>query len=256
MLMTETHPGDPARREQRNSPRKLFVMVAKQDLLSECLAEVLSKQFPETDIVVCHSAAEMTREQRENARLILMYHLAEDDIDEILEDVQKETPDVSIAIVVDGGNVYDDYLKHLVATGAIDGILPLSLRLDVFLAAIDLLAKGGEHFPAALLQRLHDDGPRISPPAHAEKLIHAAWRQATANERQISALTTREVQILNLICQGTQNKTIADQLHLSENTVKAHIRSIYKKMKVKNRTEAASRFFSDERGGPSGKEYS
>ncbi|MGO7564991.1 response regulator transcription factor, partial [Rhizobium johnstonii] len=39
----------------------------------------------------------------------------------------------------------------------------------------------------------------------------------------ISALTTREVQILDLIFKGTQNKIIADKLHLSENTVKVHV---------------------------------
>jgi len=53
------------------------------------------------------------------------------------------------------------------------------------------------------------------------------------------------VQILDLICKGTQNKIIADKLHLSENTVKVHVRNIYKKMNVRNRTEAASRFFNE-----------
>ncbi len=254
MLMTESPLHDTAPRERRSSPPNLFVMVATRDLLSECLAEVLSKHFPETEIAVYRSAGEMTHEEWENVRLLLLYDLTADHIHEIVEDACKEAPDVSIAIVLDSGNTYDEYLKHLVATGAIDGILPLTLRLDVFLAAIDLLAKGGEHFPAALLQRLNEAGPRNVGTARTVGLIQSVG-QPVAHDHQFSVLTTREVQILNLICQGTQNKTIADQLHLSENTVKAHIRSIYKKMKVKNRTEAASRFFSDERAGPSGKEY-
>lgn len=64
-----------------------------------------------------------------------------------------------------------------------------------------------------------------------------------AGRSEAAALTTREVQILDLLCKGTQNKIIADRLHLSENTVKVHVRNIYKKMNVRNRTEAASRFF-------------
>ena len=63
---------------------------------------------------------------------------------------------------------------------------------------------------------------------HRYRLIHR-WRQ-----------------ILDLICKGTQNKIIADRLGLSENTVKVHVRNIYKKMNVRNRTEAASRYFTND----------
>jgi DNA-binding NarL/FixJ family response regulator len=58
-----------------------------------------------------------------------------------------------------------------------------------------------------------------------------------------SHLTTREVEILDLLCKGTQNKLIAHRLNLSENTIKAHVRNIYRKLHVRNRTEAALRCF-------------
>lgn len=50
-------------------------------------------------------------------------------------------------------------------------------------------------------------------------------------------LTMRERTVLKLLKQGKANKTIAHELQLSENTVKAHIHNIMRKMKVKNRTE-------------------
>jgi DNA-binding CsgD family transcriptional regulator len=58
-----------------------------------------------------------------------------------------------------------------------------------------------------------------------------------------NSLTNREMGILNLIVQGISNRGIASALDLSEQTVKNHVTSILRKMKVNNRTEAASMAF-------------
>ncbi|SNX52816.1 response regulator transcription factor [Thermoanaerobacterium sp. RBIITD] len=52
-------------------------------------------------------------------------------------------------------------------------------------------------------------------------------------------LTERELQILSLIAKGYSNKAIAKKLYLSEKTVKNHVYSIFKKLDVKDRTQAA-----------------
>jgi LuxR family transcriptional regulator of csgAB operon len=52
-------------------------------------------------------------------------------------------------------------------------------------------------------------------------------------------LTQREVEILSLICIGTGNGEIADQLSISRHTVKTHIYNIFKKIGVPNRLQAA-----------------
>jgi len=52
-------------------------------------------------------------------------------------------------------------------------------------------------------------------------------------------LTDREMQILNLIAEGYSNKEIADKLFLSEKTVKNHVYNIFRKLDVKDRTQAA-----------------
>lgn len=51
-------------------------------------------------------------------------------------------------------------------------------------------------------------------------------------------LTVREKQILSKLCMGATNSTIACTLFISEHTVRTHIYNIYKKIKVKNRTQA------------------
>lgn len=49
-------------------------------------------------------------------------------------------------------------------------------------------------------------------------------------------LTTREAEILRLVAQGRGNFDIADRLSLSRRTVEQHLRSVYDKLGVENRT--------------------
>lgn len=52
-------------------------------------------------------------------------------------------------------------------------------------------------------------------------------------------LTRREIQIAELLSEGKLNKEIASVLSISENTVKNHITSLFRKLNVRNRTQAA-----------------
>lgn len=54
-------------------------------------------------------------------------------------------------------------------------------------------------------------------------------------------LTGREHQILNLVASGLSNQEIADHIFLSRHTVETHIRHVYRKLAVTNRTKAISR---------------
>ncbi|XOV80819.1 MAG: response regulator transcription factor [Aestuariibacter sp.] len=58
--------------------------------------------------------------------------------------------------------------------------------------------------------------------------------QTTANA--FSDLSHREMQVLQYLMQGKSNKSIADQLYLSERTIKFHCSNIYKKLNIDNRT--------------------
>ncbi len=51
-------------------------------------------------------------------------------------------------------------------------------------------------------------------------------------------LSTRELDVLELLAQGLSNRAISQHLHLSEATVKTHLAHIYKKLDVENRTAA------------------
>ncbi|EPH5597647.1 response regulator transcription factor, partial [Vibrio alginolyticus] len=53
-------------------------------------------------------------------------------------------------------------------------------------------------------------------------------------------LTRREVQVLKMLKEGGSNMEIADSLFISEHTIKSHLYNIFRKLEVKNRTQATS----------------
>jgi len=221
-----------------------ILVIANEDLFSECLVEALGKKFPACTMLSTTPSASIPETPMSDVKLVLLYKLSGARLGDLLAEIRVKHPLARIGLVIDAIDMIEAYLKQLVETRIIDGVLPLNLRLDVFMAAVDLLIKGGEHFPSALLGRL-TSGPEVSRSTVYDTRGVVANRAdaLAARKNEFSALTTREVQILDLLCKGTQNKIIADRLHLSENTVKVHVRNIYKKMNVRNRTEAASRFF-------------
>ena len=60
----------------------------------------------------------------------------------------------------------------------------------------------------------------------------------TSSDNPLKTLTSREKEVLQLAAEGANNKEIAEKLVLSEVTVKSHMNSIFKKLKVTNRTQA------------------
>ncbi|CAB5281341.1 two component LuxR family transcriptional regulator [Burkholderia multivorans] len=107
------------------------------------------------------------------------------------------------------------------AHGAL-GYVPKSASPHTLLSAIVMVLNGERYVPPLLL----DDGAAytIEPP-----------RQAAG-----APLTPRQIEVLRYLAEGVPNKVIADQLGLSEKTVKAHITAIFRTLHVLNRTQAAA----------------
>jgi DNA-binding NarL/FixJ family response regulator len=82
---------------------------------------------------------------------------------------------------------------------------------------------------------------RLSPSMAAKLLAEfAAMSKRAEEQRQLPAprLTDREMEVLRHVAQGLNNKDIAKELFISENTVKNHIRNILEKLHLHSRMEA------------------
>ncbi len=133
----------------------------------------------------------------------------------IIEGLRKASPGSRIVVLT----LWDN-LRYVQAVSkmAIDAMMHKSSSAEELLATIGAVSRnpdGGNaviSIPRGLLQRLGDD------PA--------------------GGLSERELEVLVLAARGLSNRLIAEELHLSEATIKRHLANVYEKVGVRSRNEA------------------
>ncbi len=75
--------------------------------------------------------------------------------------------------------------------------------------------------------------PELIPALNNKKI------EKNSDKEKIESLTRRELQVLKQVATGSYNKEIAENLGISERTVKNHVSNIFKKLEVTDRTQAA-----------------
>ncbi len=121
--------------------------------------------------------------------------------------------------------------------------------------AVGYILKDADHKEFVRIIRGVSRGEKVLSPFLADRIpkvpshIEGPVQQSKEGEApsKIFFLTDRERETLSLLSEGKSNKEIADQLCISLETVKSHLQTIYKKLGVKSRTEAAI-LFMRERG--------
>ena len=131
---------------------------------------------------------------------------------EAIGKIRKEHPDARIIVLTtfDG----DEDIYRALQAGA-RGYLLKGMDAEELMAAIRAVYAGKSRIPAPVAERL------------AERMSGAA-------------LTERETEVLELIVGGNSNREIAAALYISEATVKTHINSLFGKLGVSDRTQAAT----------------
>jgi DNA-binding NarL/FixJ family response regulator len=117
--------------------------------------------------------------------------------------------------------------------GAI-GYLPKTMTRKVMTGAMHVIAAGGSYVP---YEALGDALPALNGKSNGKFGNGGNGGNGQTATVQLG-LTHRQYQVLELIQRGCSNRTIAQQLEISEGTVKQHVHAMFGTLRVSSRTEA------------------
>ena len=196
-------------------------IVGRNEIVREGLKRILAEQDFLVDCAVS-CVDDMDMESEPSVVIV-----DANDIDEglgVCADVRERCPKPRIVIMADGYSMED--VSRAFATGAVDAYLVKEISCDPLAGALRLTALGEKVLPSQIA------GSLASAPSSA---ITRCWDVGASGTN----LSAREVDILRCLVDGEPNKVISRRLNIADATVKVHIKAILRKLRVRNRTQAA-----------------
>ena len=166
-------------------------------------------------------------------------------VQEQLNLIRTQQPGLPVIMISDRDDA-DDVISAL--NYGVRGYIPTSIAAEVAIAALTLIEAGGTYVPANALRSEgvevrgnSEDGVEVG--SNSEDGVEVRSNSEDGEQVHVSDklnLTTRELAVIDLLREGNTNKVIARKLNMRESTVKVHVRNILKKLRVSNRTHAAT----------------
>jgi two-component system, NarL family, nitrate/nitrite response regulator NarL len=143
--------------------------------------------------------------------------------------LRHEFPNAKIVVLTRTAAVLDN--KHVLQQG-VWGLFSKDLSAEALRHALELVLLGGT---VESIARIYPTPSASDPPEPTKR----NGSHIGIDSREPADLSGREKQALQCLVSGMSNKLIAKHLGISEQTVKVHLRSLLRKLKVQNRTQAA-----------------
>jgi DNA-binding NarL/FixJ family response regulator len=205
-----------------------ILVIDDHALIRQAMAGVLKKLRRDVVLLEAPNHAEAMARLAGNAdtELILLdLTLPDRDGFDVLAELRERYPDA--AVVVLSAERDAEKVRRALDFGA-RGYIPKSAKADVIINALRLVMSGGVYIPPEILA----GGLSASPQ------VHYAPADNPMASPEAAGLTERQINVLALIMEGKNNKTICRALNLAEPTVKNHVTAILRVLKVTSRTEA------------------
>lgn len=165
-------------------------------------------------------ALSLAREHRPDAILLDIY-MPEGDGLQTAARIRELLPGTAIIMLT--ASELDDHVYRAVQLGAA-GYLLKSLDAQELFDVLECVARGEVALSRAI----------------AARLLRELGRPGAPETDESATLTEREIDVLRLVAHGASNPQIAEDLHITVNTVKVHLRNILSKLQLENRTQAAA----------------
>lgn len=220
---------------RRLEPQRVMLILTKTDSVSDQLIDAVEREFPRVIVEQADHIGAAGVSFPHPVSLILVDVSLMKEAEAASDSIRRVHPNALIALIQPDDRALP--LASLAESRLFRSILPMDLRLDIWLSIIRLMLCGGEYLPpdATMQARAASQAMNLS-------LTESMAPISPGRERLMTELTVRETQILEMAARGLQNKLIAAEFRLSEHTVKVHLHNIIRKLGVHNRTEAAARF--------------
>jgi DNA-binding NarL/FixJ family response regulator len=222
--------------------RSAILFVEPNNLSSECVADVMRRALPDFRLEQIDSPVAVDQLPENDIGLIILGGSISKDVNHLPENIRninRYFPSIPIAIL---GTFTMDYHADWLVEHGIKGIFPEITSAGTTMAGLRFILQGGEYFPRNI-NALKDESGAISDFDNSKILINGGMGVNGNKHTQVSTddvemFTRKEALVLSCLSAGQPNKVIAKELDMAENTVKIHVRSIFKKLQVSNRTEA------------------
>lgn len=152
-----------------------------------------------------------------------------------IKQICKDWPEVPVIVVSVRENIAA--IRSALAAGAM-GYIPKTSSPEVMMSAIKLVLSGGVYVPPHVLGA----NSQTDEQQQQQQLDSTAEVSRASIKQGFAQLTERQLEVLDLIAMGKQNKDIADDLGLNVGTVKMHSSRIFKTLNVQNRTQAVAMY--------------
>jgi DNA-binding NarL/FixJ family response regulator len=166
-----------------------------------------------------------------------------------LQHLPTDQPDVVLMDINMAGMDGIECVRHLKALIPKLQIVMLTVYEDTekIFAALTAGATGyllKRYEPEEILQAIRDVQAGGSPMSNsiARKVV-ASFQKADTTDQKQNLLTAREQAVLDSLARGLAYKQIGDELGISINTIRTHLRHIYEKLHVQSRTEAVAKYY-------------
>ena len=198
------------------------VLVGRNKLFREGLKSLLAGSQFEV-VAEMDELAELRHGEAMRPELVVVDFTDESErASDSIADLKAGQPDVRVAVLAE---VLDSSaLSACLAAGAA-GFLIKDISVDGLLQSLRLMMLGETVFPTNLAPLLVNGMTRVEP-----------MRNVSIGSY---GLSEREGQIIRCLAQGDSNKQIANRLGITEATVKVHMKSLMRKIRASNRTQAA-----------------